>query len=148
MRMIVPTAGMRMAMIAICCGVLCSIPAMAQDPQTAPAQTAPTPQGTHARGMRGDRTAMLTKQLNLTADQQSQVKAIDDDTRSQMMAVRNDTSMSKADKRSKMMDLHKASDDKIRAVLTDDQKTKFDAMQAKMQERMKEHKQAGEAAPQ
>lgn len=143
MRMLFPTAGMRMAMIAICCGALCSIPAMAQD-----AQTAPTQQGAHARGMRGDRTAMLTKQLNLTADQQTQVKAIDDDTRSQMMAIRNDTSMSKADKRSKMMDLHKSSNDKIRAVLTDDQKTKFDAMQAKMQERMKEHKQTGEAAPQ
>lgn len=143
MKMLFPTAGMRMAMIAICCGALCSIPVMAQD-----TQTAPTPQGAHARGMRGDRTAMLTKQLNLTADQQTQVKAIDDDTRSQMMAIRNDTSMSKADKRSKMMDLHKSSNDKIRAVLTDDQKTKFDAMQAKMQERMKEHKQAGEAAPQ
>ncbi|QNI36296.1 Spy/CpxP family protein refolding chaperone [Edaphobacter albus] len=143
MRMIFPKAGMRMAMIAICSGALCSIPAMAQDTTTAPAQ-----QGTHARGMRGDRTAMLTKQLNLTADQQTQVKSIDDDTRSQMMAIRNDTSMSKADKRSKMMDLHKSSDDKIRAVLNDDQKTKFDAMQAKMQARMKEHKQAGESAPQ
>ncbi len=29
--------------------------------------------------------------------------------------------------RSKMMDIHKASQDKIRAILTDDQKTKYDA---------------------
>ena len=137
--------GMRMAMIALCSGALCALPMMAQQ-DTAPA--APQ-QGEGMHGpRRGDMTAMLTKQLNLTADQQTQVKAIDDDTRSQMMAIRNDTSMSKADKRSKMMDLHKSSNDKIRAVLTDDQKTKFDAMQAKMQERMKEHKQAGEAAPQ
>ena len=35
-----------------------------------------------------------------------------------------------------MMDLHKAENDKIRAVLNDDQKTKFDAMEAKRHERM------------
>lgn len=96
-------------------------------------------------------TAMLTKQLNLTSDQQTQVKGINDDSRSQMMAVRNDTSMSQADKRTKMMDIRKSSDDKIRALLTDEQKTKFDAMQAKMQERMKARRQGaqgGEAAPQ
>ena len=94
---------------------------------------------------------MLTKELNLTPDQQTQVKAINDDSRSQMMALRNDTSTPQADKRAKMMDIRKSSDDKIRALLTDEQKTKFDAMQAKMQERMKEHRQGaqgGEAAPQ
>jgi Spy/CpxP family protein refolding chaperone len=33
-----------------------------------------------------------------------------------------------------MMEIHKASQDKIRALLTDDQKTKFDALQAQMRE--------------
>jgi Spy/CpxP family protein refolding chaperone len=65
-----------------------------------------------------------------------------------MMALRDDTSTPQADKRAKMMDIRKSSDDKIRSLLTDEQKTKFDAMQAKMQERMKEHRQGGEAAPQ
>jgi Spy/CpxP family protein refolding chaperone len=136
-------AGMRIAMVALCSGVLCALPVMAQD--TAPAASSQGTEGT--QGRRGDATAMLTKKLNLTADQQTQVKSINDDTRSQMMALRNDTSMSQADKRSKMMDLHKSSNDKIRAVLTDEQKTKFDAMQANMQERMKNRGQ-GEAAPQ
>lgn len=139
-------AGMRIATVALCSGVLCALPMMAQD--TAPAASA---QGAEGHGRRGDMTAMLTKQLNLTPDQQTQVKAINDDSRSQMMALRNDTSTPQADKRAKMMDIRKSSDDKIRALLTDEQKTKFDAMQAKMQERMKEHRQGapgGEAPPQ
>ena len=56
------------------------------------------------------------------------------------MALREDTSIAGADKRTKMMDIHKASQDKIRALLTDDQKTKFDALQAEMRERRENHR--------
>jgi Spy/CpxP family protein refolding chaperone len=136
-------AGMRMAMVALCTGALCALPVMAQD--TAPAASQGT-EGMHGHH-RGDATAMLTQKLDLTTDQQAQVKSINDDARSQMMALRNDTSMSNDDKRAKMMEIRKTSNDKIRAVLTDDQKTKFDAMQAQMQERMKERQQ-GAPAPQ
>jgi Spy/CpxP family protein refolding chaperone len=80
--------------------------------------------------MRGNQVDFLTKKLNLTPDQVAQVKAIDADTMTQMKALREDTSAAGPDKRAKMMDIHKASQDKIRALLTDDQKTKFDALQA------------------
>ena len=96
--------------------------------------------------MEGRQLEMLTQKLNLTADQQTKVKAIDEDTGKQMMAVRNDASLSQDDKRAKMMDIRKGSQDKIRGILTDDQKTKYDAMQAEMKERMKERQQGG-AAP-
>jgi Spy/CpxP family protein refolding chaperone len=86
-------------------------------------------------GMRGNQVEFLTKKLNLTPDQVTQVKAIDADTMTQMKALREDTSVSGPDKRAKMMDIHKASQDKIRALLTDDQKTKFDALQTQMRER-------------
>ena len=88
---------------------------------------------------------MLTKKLNLTPDQVTQVKSIQDDSRSQMMAVRDDSTVAKPDKRAKMMDIRKASQDKIRGVLTDDQKPKYDAMLAHMQER-RQNRQAGEGA--
>jgi protein CpxP len=90
---------------------------------------------------------MMTKQLNLTTDQQTQIKAIQDDSRKQMMALRDDSSLSQGDRQSKMMDIRKASQDKIRGVLTDEQKPKFDEMQAKMRERMQERQQGG-ASPQ
>jgi hypothetical protein len=82
--------------------------------------------------MNGDRQLQrMTKQLNLSPDQVSQIKMIDDDTAKQIEAVRSDSSVAQADKREKIMDIHKASEDKIRAVLNDDQKTKYDAMLAK-----------------
>jgi Spy/CpxP family protein refolding chaperone len=96
--------------------------------------------------MRGNQVEFLTKKLNLTPDQVTQVKAIEDDSRKQMMALREDTSIAGADKRAKMMDIHKAAQDKIRALLTDDQKTKYDALQAEMRERM-ENRHGGPGGP-
>jgi protein CpxP len=139
-------AGMQAAMLALCTSALCTMPMMAQD-TTPPA----APQGQMGRGRggpgMGNQVEMLTNKLNLTPDQVTQVKAIDADTMKQMSAVRDDTSLAQADRRTKMMDIHKASSDKIRAILTDDQKTKYDAMQAEMQERMKERRQGGGPPP-
>jgi Spy/CpxP family protein refolding chaperone len=96
--------------------------------------------------MGGHQLEMLTRQLNLTPDQVTQVKAIDDEARKQAMAVRDDSSIAGPDKRAKMMDIHKASQDKIRGLLTDDQKTKYDALLAQMQERRGNH-QGGQGGP-
>lgn len=82
--------------------------------------------------MNGDRHLQrMTKELNLSQDQASQIKMIDEDTMKQVEAVRSDSSIAQADKRSKIMDIHKASQDKVRAVLNDEQKTKYDAMMTK-----------------
>lgn len=129
---------MRAAILTLCTAALSTVPMMAQDntaPPPPPSDQAGPPMGGHGGRMRGNQVEMLTKKLNLSPDQVTQVKAIDEDTRKQSMAVRDDSSIAKADKRAKMMDIHKASQDKIRAVLNDDQKTKYDAMQAKMRER-------------
>jgi Spy/CpxP family protein refolding chaperone len=141
--MMLRKAGMRAATIALCSGALCAVPMMAQNEAPAAPQGQMGPRG---RGMEGRQLEMLTQKLNLTADQQTQVKAIDEDTGKQMMAVRNDASLSQDDKRTKMMSIRKSSSDKIRALLTDDQKTKYDAMQAEMRERMKERQQGGAPA--
>ena len=136
---------MRAATLALCTTALCAMPVIAQD--TAPPPP-PDHMGRHGGPgkMEEHQLAMLTKKLNLTPDQVTQVKAIDDDTMAQAKAVREDTSIAKADKRAKMMDIHKASQDKIRAVLTDDQKTKYDALQAQMKER-REKRGGGDSAP-
>lgn len=132
--------GRRAMMVALCSGALFAIPILAQD--SAPA--APPAGQMGPRGGGGRQLEMLTTRLNLTTDQQTQVKAIDDDSAKQMMAVRNDTSLSQDDRRSKMMDIRKASQDKIRGVLNDEQKTKYDALLAEMRDRMK---QRGQGAP-
>jgi protein CpxP len=93
---------------------LVALPVMAQDPAAPPP---PPPQGQAGPqngrggpgGMRRNQVDFLTTKLNLTPDQVTQVKAIDDDSRKQVMALREDTSIAGADKRTKMMDIHKAS---------------------------------------
>lgn len=144
----------RVAMLALCAATLSTTPMlMAQDNSAAPPppsqQDSMGPQsGGHGRAGRrgGRRIEMLTKRLNLTPDQVTQVKAIDADTMSQMKTLRSDTATAKADKRSQMMAIHQASQDKIRNVLTDEQKTQFDAMQAKMKEH-RHNRRGGEGAP-
>jgi periplasmic protein CpxP/Spy len=87
-------------------------------------------------------TEMLTKHLNLTSDQQPKVLDILKSQQSQMESLRSDTSLAPQDRRSKMMDIHKTSNDQIRALLTPDQQKKFDAMQSRH-----EHWQNQGAAP-
>jgi periplasmic protein CpxP/Spy len=106
----------------------------AQDSSTNDQQSAPARDG--GRGRHGppdpaQRTQELTKQLNLTSDQQPKVQGILQSERSQMESLRQDTSQSQQDRRSKMMDIHKTSDTQIRALLDSTQQKKWDEMQAK-----------------
>jgi protein CpxP len=124
----------RLAILAIGATALSTLPAMAQDPAAPPQQDQAGPRHGGPRGMGEHQVEFLTKKLSLTPDQVTQVKAIDEDSWKQMKALREDTSTAGPDKRSKMMDIHKASQDKIRALLTPDQQTKFDALEAQMRE--------------
>lgn len=143
-----PTA--RRALLTLACATgLAAAPMLAQEP----AAQAPPPaqQGPHGgwEGRRGGERQLehLTKALKLTPDQVTQIKAIEDDGRQQMMALHQDTATPQADKRAKMMSLHQAQEIKLKAVLTDDQKTKYDALQAKMRERREEHRDGEQGAP-
>ncbi len=62
----------------------------------------------HGRGL-----AMLTKQLDLTPDQVSQIQGIYADEGTQMKALHEDTSLAQADKRQKMFAIHKDSHEKF-----------------------------------
>ena len=136
------TALSYLARVAVFSLALAPISLLAQqgDPSATPSTTqdgGPPQHGQH--GDPAERQAhmlqMMTRRLNLSPDQVTQVKAIQADNETQMQAIHSDTSLQGADRRSKMMDLHKAETEKIRAVLNDDQKAKFDAMEAKRHER-------------
>jgi protein CpxP len=77
------------------------------------------------------RTEMLTRALHLTSDQQSKVKEILQSEQSQMEGLRSDTSTPQQDRHTKMMEIRKASNDQVRAVLDSSQQQKFDAMQSR-----------------
>jgi protein CpxP len=122
--------------------------AVAQDSGSSNQQSAPMA-GPEGQGHRhfdpARRTEMLTKQLKLTSDQQPKVLDILKGEQSQMESLRADSSTSQEDRHSKMMEIHKTSDDQIRALLTPDQQKKFDAMQA--HHGQWGHHQDGQSAP-
>jgi Spy/CpxP family protein refolding chaperone len=128
-------------------GLLATGVMLAQEPGSAPEQGAPQADGGGMGGHRGGRgmmdpdkrLAQMTKRYNLTADQQSQIKPILTDEQTQMQSMRSDTTSSREDKMAKMKSTHEASTQKIEAVLTDEQKQKFEADQQKMQERRASH---------
>jgi periplasmic protein CpxP/Spy len=134
----------------ILAGVIYSVtPSMAQDspasdPQSAPAGGPPE----HSRGHfdPARRSEMLAKHLKLSSDQQAKVLDILKSEQSQMESLRSDASTPQQDRRSKMMEIHKASDDQIRGLLDSDQQTKFDAMQTR-REQWQGHRQGGQASP-
>jgi Spy/CpxP family protein refolding chaperone len=83
------------------------------------------------RGQRMDpaeRLKHLSEVLNLTDDQKAKVAAILKDDQEKGQAIRNDSSLSREDRRAKMMDLMKDSQAQIRALLTPEQQQKFDTM--------------------
>jgi hypothetical protein len=62
-----------------------------------------------------------------------------------MQQLHSDSSLSQQDRRSKMMDIHKTSNEQIRALLDSDQQQKWDKMQQKREERMQKHREGGQA---
>ena len=116
--------------------------AVAQD------NAAPAPQQGQGYGHHGmnpeAQLQHLTKALDLSADQQSQIKPILENRDAQMKQLWQDQSLSEQDRHSKMQAIHQDTNSKIEAVLNDTQKQKFEQMQARRQE----HMRGGEAPAQ
>ena len=64
--------------------------------------------------------------LNLTEEQGQKMKALNEEGRAKMEAVRNDASLNDDQKKAKMMELRKAQNEKRMAILTPEQKKKWD----------------------
>lgn len=107
-------------------------------------EAAPPPANGHGQGRRLDpdrQLKMLSKRLNLTADQQQQILPVLTDRQQQFEKIRSDSSLAPNDRRDKMRSLHEDSEAKIKAVLNDDQKQKYDQMQQQMRERMQQRRE-------
>lgn len=87
-----------------------------QQDQSAPTQT---PSSAPRQRMHGQR---ILQELNLTEDQQAQIKKIHQDAKMKMDAVNADSSLTDADKQAKIRAIHRASMKQIHAVLTPEQR--------------------------
>ncbi|HEY1499702.1 MAG TPA: hypothetical protein VGF88_09005 [Acidobacteriaceae bacterium] len=102
-------------------------------------------QGGHGhRGMNPDRQLEhMTKTLNLSADQQTQIKPILVDRQQKMQALWQDQTLSQQDRRSKAQAIQQDTRTRLEATLNDQQKQQFEQMQAKMQGR-RQHRMGGD----
>lgn len=95
-----------------------------------------------SKQMRSDSSRHFKKgdmmdQLNLTADQKSQMKTLHQDMKQQREGIMNDQSLTADQKKAKMKDLRKSQSEKMNTILTPDQQTKMKEMK---KQRMKNHK--------
>jgi len=124
---------MRKSFLSLALGGILAISAspslLAQD-NTPPPQNSAQPDQPGRRHMDPDtQLRHMTKQLDLTADQQSQIRPILVDRDQKMQALWQNQSLSRDDRRSQMRSIREDSNSKIEAVLNDQQKQQFEAMQ-------------------
>ena len=120
--------------------------AFAQDQTTEPStqnqnteSSHPMPMHKHHRMNSERQLKRMTKKLDLSSEQQTQIKPILDSNDQQMQQLWQDKSMSKADRQQKMMDIHQDTSSKVEAVLNDTQKQKYEEMESKMKEHRMNH---------
>jgi Spy/CpxP family protein refolding chaperone len=76
-----------------------------------------------------DQLARMTKQLQLTDEQQAKIKPIIEEQHKQMMDLRQDTSMSREDRFAKFREIRQKSFEKMKTILTPEQQKKWQEMQ-------------------
>ena len=128
-----------------------SLPAMAQygGPQGAPPQGGPMGGHRGGPGMHAnvdERVKMLTERLNLTPEQQTKVRTIMEDQQKEMTALRENTSMTEQERRSKMQEIHRNGMEQVRSILTPEQQQKMQQMHQNMEHRG-EHENGPPPAP-
>ncbi|WP_229968971.1 hypothetical protein [Pontibacter harenae] len=102
----------------LCFSLLLSVGAMAQQ---RPQQTA------EERAARMMET--YKKELNLTAEQVTKLEEINKQNTAAMVALREDTSLEREQRMGKMRELRETQAKAIKAILTEEQQKKFDALQ-------------------
>jgi protein CpxP len=88
------------------------------------AQARPAPTR-HASAALEQRVTLLAAELSLDAQQQAQVRRILEDQREQVMKVWNDSSLAAANRVSATRTISDRAADRIRAILTEEQKAKY-----------------------
>lgn len=98
-------------------------------------ETAPPAKKEKKADKKGERGGNPMADLNLSTDQENKMKALNEQGRKEMEAIKNDASLSDDQKKSKMMEMRKAHGEKRKAILTPEQQKKWEE---KMKERRKE----------
>jgi len=116
----------------ITASMLLPVAALAQEQQAQPPaqqnQQAPTGQARHHRKHKGQHMAKMAQKLNLTDQQKQQMQQLRQQNKEQAKTIRNDSSLSPADKKAKLKALHQQSHEQMMGLLTPEQKQQFEQM--------------------
>jgi len=104
--------------------LLGSVYLRAEEPAGTPPPPPPPGEHRERREDMRENAQKMAKELNLTADQQTQIEAIRKQTKESVKAVHNDTSLTADQKRDKGRELLKAGKEQERAILTPEQQAK------------------------
>jgi Spy/CpxP family protein refolding chaperone len=120
----------RILMLCVAAFAIMPVAVMAQQIQGQTGGEGDTQQGRFKgrRARNRHRQQMIAKRLNLTDQQKQQFKEINQNFRQQAQAVHNDSSLSDADKKQKLLDLRKQSVQQRMGVLTPEQQQELKKM--------------------
>lgn len=85
------------------------------------------------------RKGKMMSNLNLSADQKTQMKTLRESNKQERDAIKNDASLTSDQKKAKMRDLHKTQSDKMNNILTPEQRATRKADIEKMRANKKMH---------
>ena len=119
------------------------------------ASSAPLPQSNQQQGWHHGPAAMGPEQelgwfsdkLKLTDDQKSKIKPLIEDEHKQLTALREDSSLSREEKRAKFRQIHTSTFDQIRPLLTEQQEATLQQMEQQREQRMKARQGKGGQPP-
>jgi len=108
----------------------CLVPSRAFAENQKPGDVAPHPQTRRQRNRPSldDRVSHLAKSLDLSEPQQSAVKNILEQRRQQILRIQGDASISGSTRISQIRALHEGTVERIRSVLNEEQKKKYDLL--------------------
>lgn len=132
--------------------LLLAVPLVATGAPAAPYQGGGYGGGQGGGGRRGpmspdDQLKRMTKDFDLTAEQQTKIKPILVDAQKKMEDARNDSSGDRQGVRQKMMQIRQDTNDQVRALLDDKQKEKFDKQEQERQDRPQNRRGGGPGGP-
>lgn len=123
----------------------CGLSAIVNAQQTTPSNSPSSMQGQdQAPPMHGQKGDDELSKLNLSDEQKAQVKKIHQDMKAQMDTIQNDTTLSAEQKQEKIKQLHKASHEQVKQLLTPEQRQQ---MKADEMARKAAKQQGGQSAP-
>jgi protein CpxP len=85
----------------------------------------------------------LTKKLDLTTEQQTKVTEMNQATAKEVEAIKNNTNLSKEEKKNALKQLRETKRNELKAVLSPEQNQKLDKIQEKREHRKENHKKHG-----